>query len=59
MFLMICKFGRFDQIMYLRDNIVRNHLCECEVEAVSKRILCQNPILYTLMKPGGVHGSNE
>ena len=36
--------------MYLRDDTVRNHLCECEVEAASKRILCQKPILYTLMK---------
>ena len=49
-------FGRFDQIVYLLDDTVRNHLCEREVEAASKRILCQKPILYTLMKPGGVHG---
>ena len=40
----------------IRDDTVRNHLCECEVEAASKRILCQKSILYTLMKPGGVHG---
>ena len=45
--------------MYLRDDTVRNHLCECEVEADSKRILCKKFILYTLMKPGGVSGRNE
>ena len=52
----LLKFGRFDQIVYLRDDTVRNHLCECEVEAASKRILCQKSILYTLMKPRVVHG---
>ena len=49
-------FDRFDEIVYQQNDTVRNHLCECEVEAASKRILCQKPILYTLMKPGGVHG---
>ena len=52
----LLKFGRFDQIVYLRDDTVRNYLCECEVEAASKRILFQKSILYTLIKPVGVHG---
>ena len=34
----LLKLDRFDQIVYLRDDTVRNHLCECEVEAASKRI---------------------
>ena len=45
-----------NSVVYLRDDAVINHLCECEVEAASKRILCQKPILYILMKPEGVHG---
>ena len=52
----LLKLDRFDQIVYLRDDTVRNDLCECEVEAASKRILFQKPILYTFMKPRGVHG---
>ena len=52
-------FGRFDQIVYLRDDTTRNYLCECEVEATSNRILCQKSIIYTLMKLGGFHGSNK
>ncbi|XP_060201900.1 secreted RxLR effector protein 161-like [Lycium barbarum] len=33
----------------------RNHLCEREVKAASRRIRVR-PVLYTLMKPGGVQG---
>ena len=55
-FLMISKFGRFGQIVYLGDDTVRNHQYECEVKTASKRILCQKSILYTLMKPESVHG---
>ena len=51
-------FGRFDKIVYLRDDTTRNYLCECEVEVASNRILCQNPILYKIMKPGGVNERN-
>ena len=28
--------------MYLRDNTVRNHLCECEVLASSKRVMVES-----------------
>ena len=52
----LLKLDRFDQIVYLRDDMVRNRLCKCKVKAASKRILCQKSILYTLMKPGSVHG---
>ena len=50
------SFVDFTKQVYQRDDIFKNNLCECEVEAVSKRILCQKPILYTFRKLGGVHG---